>query len=943
MKQTFTPKQYLAEFALGLIAFFGLYLIMAWSSYSPIDNAWTVAGYQTTPVNKAGALGAWLIDLFLSLFGYVGNFLPFLCVIVPIYLIRTKTAQQFAWKAFILRLVSFALLLAGLTILVQFSFSNSPYYLAGGVLGGWLSAAFVPYLGEFGLLLFATCATVIGFVGCSGAVLIRLLIRFYRWLTLNNQAEQALDTSLQSAQAYPISAEPTIKKPAENTLVNLANFARSEQQGTQPDPLVSPDNATQTPQPYLTEGQLTDANGEHSQAEVHLPEANAQGEHLTPTAQVAISDPTTPSPHLPIEQTALDLNRALTFDFQTASDTELPRVSISEDYNMQNPQAYDQQTPHQHSELAPRAENLSPEWEAMPQVRLNATFEQPAQASHLAQDPPTAQAKVANEPEPRLPNQTEPLLAENEAIADNEETSEVNSPAYKPYAGSLIHPLLQPTPTQSHKPTTPMPTLDLLDQHLVQENQISEEQTAATGKLIMQKLQDFGVKATVKYVLVGPVVTRYELELQPGVKASKVTNIDRDLARALSFHSIRVAEVIPGKPYIGIEVPNQQRQVVWLRNVLNSSAFLQSKHLLPVALGKDISGKPIVIDLAKTPHLLVAGSTGSGKSVGVNTMILSLLFKVKPDQVKFIMIDPKVVELSIYNDIPHLLTPVVTDMNKAANALRWCVDEMERRYQLLSKLYVRNIEGYNEKIDQAALMNLPIPDPLWKAGDSMDNMPPALVKMSYIVVIVDEFADLMMVAGKQIEELIARLTQKARAVGIHVILATQRPSVDVITGLIKSNIPSRIAFTVVQRNDSRTILDQNGAEALLGRGDMLYLGNGTTDLVRVHGAFMTDDEVRRVADDWRAREKPHYIDAILENNSEEETQSALGADDELDGLFDEVVEFVVSTGNTSTSSIQRRFRVGFNRAARIMDQLEEQGIVSAMQNGKREVLARHTD
>ena len=503
---------------------------------------------------------------------------------------------------------------------------------------------------------------------------------------------------------------------------------------------------------------------------------------------------------------------------------------------------------------------------------------------------------------------------------------------------------MQPKTNNAKKPTTPLPALDLLDRRPVAAQDITRAELLETSKRIEQQLRNFNIKAKVMDVLVGPVVTRYELELEAGVKASKVTNIDKDLARALMLSSIRVADVVPGKPYIGIETPNDRRQTVSLRDVLESNEFRQSKAILPMALGKDISGKAVVIDLAKTPHLLVAGSTGSGKSVGINTMILSLLYRVTPEQVKFIMIDPKVVELSIYNGIPHLLTEVVTDMKKAANALRWCVDEMERRYQLLSYLRVRNIEGYNEKIDEAAAMNLPIPDPTWKPGDSMDTMPPALEKLSYIVLIVDEFADLMMVAGKQIEELIARLTQKARAIGIHVILATQRPSVDVITGLIKSNIPSRIAFTVVQRNDSRTILDQNGAEALLGKGDMLYLGNGTTDLIRVHGAFMSDDEVVRVADDWRARGKPNYISSILESVDDENDDDDFvsnGGSDELDPLFDRAVEIVVNTGTTSTSFIQRRLKIGFNRAANIMEQMEEQGIVSEMRNGKRELLSRN--
>ena len=465
-----------------------------------------------------------------------------------------------------------------------------------------------------------------------------------------------------------------------------------------------------------------------------------------------------------------------------------------------------------------------------------------------------------------------------------------------------------------------------------------------TSQRIEQQLRNFNVKAKVKDVLVGPVVTRYELELDPGVKAAKVTSLDTDLARALMFRSIRVAEVIPGKPYIGIETPNDHRQMVPLRDVLDSDEFRNAKALLSMALGKDISGKPMIVDLAKMPHLLVAGTTGSGKSVGVNTMILSLLYRVKPEEVKFIMIDPKVVELSIYNDIPHLLTEVVTDMKKAANALRWCVDEMERRYQLLSALRVRNIEGFNEKIDEYDALKMPIPNPLWRPGDSMDELPPPLEKLSYIVVVVDEFADLMMVAGKQVEELIARLAQKARAVGIHLILATQRPSVDVITGLIKANVPSRIAFTVATKIDSRTILDAGGAESLLGKGDMLYSAQGSTELVRIHGAFMTDEEVGRVVDDWKARGKPNYIDGILDGNEDEDALERLGdSSGETDELFDEVVEFVVSTGTTSISAIQRRFRVGFNRAANIMDQLEEQGIVSPLQNGKREILARGAD
>lgn len=434
-------------------------------------------------------------------------------------------------------------------------------------------------------------------------------------------------------------------------------------------------------------------------------------------------------------------------------------------------------------------------------------------------------------------------------------------------------------------------------------------------------------------------MTRYELELEPGTKASKVTNLDSDLARALMFRSIRVAESIPGKPYIGIETPNKHRQVVNLRDVIESQEFQNSDAILPMVLGKDISGKTIVVDMAKMPHLLVAGATGSGKSVGVNTMILSLLFKKKPEELRFIMVDPKVVELSIYQDIPHLLTEVVTDMKKASNALRWCVDEMERRYKLLSSVHVRNIEGFNAKIDEAEKMNYPIPNPIWRPGDTMDDMPPPLEKLSYIVVIVDEFADLMMVAGKQVEELIARLAQKARAVGIHLILATQRPSVDVITGLIKANIPSRLAFTVASKTDSRTILDTNGAEALLGRGDSLYSGQGSSELVRVHGAFMSDDEVAHVAENWRARGKPQYLDEIIADTGESNSEGKGGSDD-IDPLYDEVVDYVLSSGATSVSAVQRAKRIGYNRAARIIEQMEAEGILSAPNgnNKGREIL-----
>jgi len=509
---------------------------------------------------------------------------------------------------------------------------------------------------------------------------------------------------------------------------------------------------------------------------------------------------------------------------------------------------------------------------------------------------------------------------------------------------SLIHPLLMRNgdsrPVQ--KPTTPLPSLDLLTQPPAEVEPVDTFALEQMARLVEARLADFRIKADVVNYSPGPVITRFELNLAPGVKAARISNLSRDLARSLSTVAVRVVEVIPGKPYVGLELPNKKRQTVYLREVLDCVKFRESPSPLTVVLGKDIAGDPVIADLAKMPHLLVAGTTGSGKSVGVNAMILSMLYKATPEEVRFIMIDPKMLELSVYEGIPHLLTEVVTDMKDAANALRWSVNEMERRYKLMSALGVRNLAGYNEKIAEAARMGRPIPDPYWKPGDSMDAQHPVLEKLPYIVVMVDEFADLMMTVGKKVEELIARLAQKARAAGIHLVLATQRPSVDVITGLIKANIPTRIAFTVSSKIDSRTILDQGGAESLLGMGDMLYSGpNSTSAPVRVHGAFVRDQEVHAVVQDWKARGRPQYVDGIT-SDSESEGGAGGGFDgaEELDPLFDQAVNFVTEKRKASISGVQRQFRIGYNRAARIIEQMEAQGIVSEQgHNGNREVLA----
>lgn len=486
-----------------------------------------------------------------------------------------------------------------------------------------------------------------------------------------------------------------------------------------------------------------------------------------------------------------------------------------------------------------------------------------------------------------------------------------------------------------------LPPLSLLDRAQAKKQSYSEESLQAMSRLLEIKLKEFGVEVQVESVHPGPVITRFEIQLAPGVKVSRISNLAKDLARSMAMVSVRVVEVIPGKTTVGIEIPNEDRQIVRFSEVLETPEYDEAKSPVTLGLGHDIGGKPIVVDLARMPHLLVAGTTGSGKSVGVNAMILSVLFKSAPEDARMIMIDPKMLELSVYEGIPHLLCPVVTDMKEAANALRWCVAEMERRYKLMSMLGVRNLAGYNRKVKDAIEAGEPIPDPMFRA-QSIDDERPTLNKLPTIVVVVDEFADMIMIVGKKVEELIARIAQKARAAGIHLILATQRPSVDVITGLIKANIPTRIAFQVSSKIDSRTILDEGGAEQLLGHGDMLYLPPGTSLPIRVHGAFVSDEEVHRVVDAWKARGAPNYIEEILvgEEDNSDGSGGVDGENLEDDPLYDEAVRFVTESGRVSISSVQRKFKVGYNRAARMVDAMEAAGVVSsAAHNGSREVLA----
>ncbi|HFW2787832.1 TPA: DNA translocase FtsK [Salmonella enterica subsp. enterica serovar Rough:-:-] len=577
--------------------------------------------------------------------------------------------------------------------------------------------------------------------------------------------------------------------------------------------------------------------------------------------------------------------------------------------------------------IAPQPQYQQPQQPVAPQPQ----YQQPQQP--VAPQPQYQQPQQPTAPQPQYQQPQQPVAPQPQYQQPQQPTAPQDS---------LIHPLLMRNgdsrPLQ--RPTTPLPSLDLLTSPPSEVEPVDTFALEQMARLVEARLADFRIKADVVNYSPGPVITRFELNLAPGVKAARISNLSRDLARSLSTVAVRVVEVIPGKPYVGLELPNKKRQTVYLREVLDNAKFRENPSPLTVVLGKDIAGDPVVADLAKMPHLLVAGTTGSGKSVGVNAMILSMLYKAQPEDVRFIMIDPKMLELSVYEGIPHLLTEVVTDMKDAANALRWSVNEMERRYKLMSALGVRNLAGYNEKIAEAARMGRPIPDPYWKPGDSMDVQHPVLEKLPYIVVLVDEFADLMMTVGKKVEELIARLAQKARAAGIHLVLATQRPSVDVITGLIKANIPTRIAFTVSSKIDSRTILDQGGAESLLGMGDMLYSGPNSTMPVRVHGAFVRDQEVHAVVQDWKARGRPQYVDGITSDSESEGGGGGFDGGEELDALFDQAVNFVTQKRKASISGVQRQFRIGYNRAARIIEQMEAQGIVSAQgHNGNREVLA----
>jgi S-DNA-T family DNA segregation ATPase FtsK/SpoIIIE len=816
--------------------------MLALFSFDPADPGWSQTGYQTSVRNLGGAIGAYLSDLLLNLFGLVAYSLPFVIAVTG-WLLFQKYHRliQLDYLTLGLKFIGFILLYIGVTSIASMNFDDVFYFSAGGILGDVLSNSLLPYLSFVGsTLLFVTfCGS--GFVLLTGISLLKAIDRVGEYTIAALEYLVALPAIIKHHLGTGMEKSAEQKKKA----IDNTEFAL-------PNDIVDGENDDIA---KLEEKNLTDH-------------------------------------YIPFDDEPEEVRQAM--------------AALSEE---------------EHESLFAKSEDDSAynSREHEPFVDIDELMGEPLAINvqeHVSED----EIAAAFEP-------VEKIVVE--------EPSTLHDKIYQQL--------------EKDKPVEPnyddMPSLDLLDRADRVKNPIDQEQLDKVSRLVEAKLIEFGIKAEVVDVFPGPVITRFELNLAPGVKVSKITNLSKDLARSLSAKSVRVVEVIEGKSVIGIELPNKYRETVFFSDVVSHDKFAQSKSNLAMAIGSDISGEPVIADLAKMPHLLVAGTTGSGKSVAVNTMIVSILYKSSPEDVRMIMIDPKQVELSVYDGIPHLLSEVVTDMKEAANALRWCVGEMERRYQLMSKLGVRNLKGYNDKVLKAIADGEPMIDPLWQPSDAFTQTPPTLEKLPSIVIIVDEFADMMMIVGKKVEELIARIAQKARAAGIHLILATQRPSADVITGLIKANIPTRMALRVQSRIESRIILDQQGAEQLLGMGDMFYLAPGEAVPIRVHGAFVDDHEVHAVVSDWKSRAEPNYIEEILSGDTEQEIllpgeQADGSGEEELDTLYDEALGFVTESRRVSISSIQRKFRIGYNRSARIVEQMELHGVVSRPgNNGAREVLA----
>lgn len=885
-----TGIQRIWEAGMIMACVFAFFLLLALVSFHPGDPGWSQAGLQLDVHNWVGSTGAWSADLLLFSFGFLAYLLPFGAAFLGWFLFQhIKALQEFDYLTIGLRIIGGLLMALGATGIASINFDDIYNFSAGGFVGDVISSALIPYFNTAGTILLLLCFFCTGFTLLTGV----------SWLTIVDRLGEIVLWL----------AHKCIAAPKQLLSIDMPKLA------------------------------LPNSTNKVVNNDIDITSMRAEPPHQDTTR----------------EQVNAEHNEQNRVAAENTSTRNEPSFGIPDDvFEQQAPFSDDNETGHATNDDKPKS---SFSLAGMRETVRNQIKERSPKSNTTDVDDNKHKGDIEHDAiddfsfDPDAPYEATPSTsaAAGENATDSDATAPRSQPDEKP-----VHQPFTPVAMgakaisrdegQGSEPVTPMPSFDLLDRADKHENPLTQEEMDSISRLVEEKLADFNIEANVVGVYPGPVITRFELDLAPGVKVSKITGLSKDLARAMSAISVRVVEVIPGKSVIGLELPNKKREMVRLSEVIGGDAFQRNNSPLTMVLGADISGKPVVVDLAKMPHLLVAGTTGSGKSVGVNVMILSLLYKSTPEDVRMIMIDPKMLELSVYEGIPHLLAEVVTDMKEAANALRWCVGEMERRYRLMSALGVRNLKGYNAKVEEAIAAGTPIQDPLWKSEESMEPHAPDLEKLPAIVVVVDEFADMMMIVGKKVEELIARIAQKARAAGIHLVLATQRPSVDVITGLIKANIPTRIAFQVSSKIDSRTILDQQGAEALLGMGDMLYLPPGSPVPTRVHGAFVDDHEVHAVVADWKRRGAPKYIDEILNGEASAEVllpgEQAEGEDQEFDAFYDEAVAFVTETRRASVSSVQRKFRIGYNRAARLVEQMESSGVVSAQgHNGNREVLA----
>ncbi|WP_295902834.1 DNA translocase FtsK [uncultured Vibrio sp.] len=925
--------QRLKECVLILAVLISIFFTVALFTFNPADPSWSQTAWGMDIQNSGGIVGAWIADTLFFTFGSLAYPIPFIVTAIAWIFLRTREQGEsidlMIWGT---RLLGLVVLILTSCALADINFDDIWYFSSGGVIGDVLTSLALPTLNVLGTTLVLLFLWGAGFTLLTGI----------SWLAI---VEWIGEFSIQSIT----SLVNRIRGEHEEKLTAVVNQPEQEL-----------DLEPRSKEPAVDDAFVLDEPVTERRFNIHMPDESAHQviEHQRPEPNEL--------EHVEQTESVNNIEREISLN---ATIEQLEQAALDENDLARQEECYES---HVQTELKPQDVNTA-DAETMPWVQEHpltedsnvdsnelepvfseSSFDQVVEATEtnvVQQEPTISSFDVADEEIDHqtsnvdhevTPDMTKPEVSEEPQDGDVDAFQSLVSDAQANAAGKL-NPFLVQKESQLPVPAEPLPTLELLYHPEKRENFIDREGLENIARLVEAKLEDYKIKARVVDIFPGPVITRFELDLAPGVKVSRISSLSMDLARSLSAIAVRVVEVIPGKPYVGLELPNISRQTVYFSDVVASPTFVEAKSPTTVVLGQDIAGDAVIADLAKMPHVLVAGTTGSGKSVGVNVMILSMLYKATPEEVRFIMIDPKMLELSIYEGIPHLLTEVVTDMKDASNSLRWCVGEMERRYKLMSALGVRNVKGFNDKLKMAAEAGHPIHDPLWRDGDSMDPEPPLLEKLPYIVVIIDEFADLMMVVGKKVEELIARLAQKARAAGIHLILATQRPSVDVITGLIKANIPTRVAFTVSTKTDSRTILDQGGAESLLGMGDMLYLPSGSSHTIRVHGAFASDDDVHAVVNNWKARGKPKYIEEITNGDQSPETLlpgEKMEADEDTDPLFDQVVEHVVESRRGSVSGVQRKFKIGYNRAARIVEQLEAQGIVSAPgHNGNREVLA----